>query len=288
METRKIQRSGTTYYLYLPASWCREHKITTDSLVYLEKSSKGDLSVQPKKSESSLSSLKFELNDTSKEVINKIIIASFINPVKDFHISLKQDISPDQILEHKKLLGGLELVDFDEDSINCQSSLSLGDPDIMLKTMITKILSISNLMKKDHKHELIKRYEEEIDKTNLLILKSIITNLMYRKESKLRHVDLFYIGQISRNLEQITDILITLENQNRLIEVIESMMRSLIKLLDNMNQASVINFIKNIEKLGDIEVKNLETYKKKRIYSLLGHISETMCDKLITDIIDRQ
>jgi phosphate uptake regulator len=286
METRKIQKSGTTYYLYLPASWCREHKITTESIVYLDKSSKGDLVVQPKKSETSLSSLKFELNDISKEVINKIIIASYINPVKDFHISLKQSISPDQILEHKKLLGGLELVDFDENSINCQTSLSLSDPDTLLKTMIMKILSIAGLMKKDPKHELIKRYEEEIDKSNLLIHKSIITNLMYRKESKLRHIDLFYLGLISRNLEQITDILITLEDNNKLIDTIESMMKSLVKIIEHPTQSGVISFIKSVEKLGNVEVKNLETYKKKRIYSLLGHVSETLCDRLITNIVD--
>lgn len=288
MESRKIQRSGTTFYLYLPASWCREHKITTESVVFLDKSSKGDLVVQPKKNESSLTSLKFELNDTSREVINKIIIASYINPVKEFNISLKQSISPDQILEHKKLLGGLELVDFDENSINSQTSLSLSEPDSMLKAMITKILSIGNLMKKDKKHELIWRYEEEVDKTNLLIHKAIITNLMYRKESKLRHIDLFYIGQISRNLEQITDVLITLDENNELIETIEPMMKLLLKTIDAPTQAGVINFTKNVERLGNVEVKNLETYKKKRIYSLLGHISETLCDKLITDIVDRE
>ncbi len=288
MESRKIQKSGTTFYLYLPASWCREHKITTDSIVYLDKSSKGDLVVQPKKNENTLASLKFELNDTSKEVINKIIIASYINPVKEFHISLKQNISPDQILEHKKLLGGLELVDFDENSINSQTSLSLSEPDSMIKAMIMKIISITNLMQKDPKHELIRRYEEEVDKTNLLIHKAIISNLMYRKEAKLRHIDLFYIGLISRNLEQITDVLITLDADDKLITIIEPMMKLLSKVIEAQTQAGVISFTKNVEKLGNVEVKNLETYKKKRIYSLLGHISETLCDKLITDIVDKE
>jgi phosphate uptake regulator len=287
MESRKIQRSGTTNYLYLPASWCREHKITAESIVYLERSSKGDLVIQPKKTESSLASLKLDLSDNSPEVINKMIIASYINPVKEFKISLKESLTPDQILTHKKLLGGMEIVDFDESNITCQTSLALSDADLLLAGMIKKILSITKLMKKDAKHELIVRYEEEIDKSNLLIHKSIITTLMYRRESRLRHIDLFYIGMISRSLEQITDTLITLSEDTKLIDTIDNMMKALLKLIESPTQPGVIAFIKNIEKLENIEVNNLDTYKKKRVYSLMGYISEILCDKQITELVDK-
>jgi phosphate uptake regulator len=286
MESRKIQKSGTTFYLYLPASWCREHNITTDSVVYLDKSSKGDLVVEPKKTEANLTSLKIELNDNNPAVINKFIIASYVNPVKEFHISLKDNISPDQILEHKRLLGGLELVDFDESSISSHTSLALSDPDTLMVTMIRKIISITKLMKKDPKHELISRYEEEIDKSNLLIHKSIIASLMYRRESKLRHIDLFYLGMISKSLEQVTDILITLSEDTRLIDTIERTMMSLLELLENITQAKVISFIKNVEKFQIIEPKDLHTYKKMKVYSLLGNIAEIFCDWVITEIVD--
>mgnify|MGYP003972997263 CR=1 FL=1 len=288
MESRKIQRSGTTYYLYLPASWCREHNISTDSVVYLQRSSKGDLVIEPKKTESSLSTLEMELPDNSPEVINKMIIAAYINPVKEFKINLKQNLEPDQILEHKDLLGGLELVDFEEDSINCQTSLALNDPDSLLKAMIKKILNTIKLLQKDSSHDLIKRYEEEIDKSNLLIQKSIITSLMHRRETKLRHVDLYYIGHLSRSLERISDLLITLEKNNKLIKTADHMMKELLDMLENITQSKVISFIKQVEKQSKVNVKNLETYKEKRLYTLLGHISEILCDWVITEEVDRQ
>ncbi len=286
MKSRKIQRSGTTYYLYLPASWCREHEISTDSIVHLEHSSKGNLIIKPKKSEASLTSLKINLSDNNPEVINKTIIASYINPVKEFHISLEEPIKPDQVLQHKKLLGGLELVDFEESLISCQTSLALSDPDILLKAMIRKILNIVKLMKKDRKHELIDKYEEEIDKSNLLIHKSITTSMMYRRESNLRHIDSFYIGMMSRSLEQLTDVLITIKDNKKLIITIEKMMNSLLNLLENLNQDGVIKFVKQVDKLEKIQVKDLETYKKKRVYSLLGHVAEILCDWEITNKVD--
>ncbi|MCM2325754.1 MAG: hypothetical protein NDI94_04770 [Candidatus Woesearchaeota archaeon] len=286
MESRKIQKSGTTYYLYLPASWCREHKITTNSVVYLDKSSKGDLVVEPKKTETNLSSLTIDLEDTSPEVINKMIIASYINPVKEFKISLKDGLSPDQILEHKTLLGGLELVDFDEKTITCQTALALSDPDVLLQGMIKKIMNIISLMKRDNSHDLIARYEQEVDKTNLLIQKSIISSLMYRKESKLRHVELYYIGMISRSLESIADILITMKDP-KLVSTTEKMMVILQTCFEYMSQDNVVKLIKSVEKLSNVEVKNLETYKEKRVYQHFGHIGETLTDWHISRTVDK-
>lgn len=286
MESRKIQKSGTTYYVYLPASWCREHKITTNSVVYLEKSSKGDLVIEPKKTESNLTSLKIELEETTPEVINKMIIASYINPVKEFKIILKNSLSPDQILEHKTLLGGLELVDFDEKSITCQTALALSDPDILLMGMIKKVFNIINLMKKDISHELISRYEQEVDKTNLLIQKSIITSLMYRKESKLRHVDLYYIGMISRSIERIADILITMKDQ-KLVSTTEKVMGLLQTCMDVMSKENVVKLIKYVEKLSNVDVLNLDTYKEKRVYQHFGHIGEILADWHISTTVDK-
>ncbi|MBN2368495.1 hypothetical protein JXC34_05745 [Candidatus Woesearchaeota archaeon] len=287
MDSRKIQRSGNTYYLYLPASWCREHKITTDSVVFLEKSSSGNLVVKPKKTKTSLTSLKLELDDSNPELINKMITASYINPVKEFHIDLKKPLSPDQILDHKKLLGGLELVEFEEKEISCHTSIALSDPDILLQAMIRKILSIAKLMKQDPKHELVRKYEEEIDKSNMLIHKSIITTLMYRRESGIKHINLFYIGMISRITEQIADLLITTGEDKHLINKIENMMEMLSAILEKLTQDNVTEFVKAVDGLDKIEETDLQTYKKKRLYALLGHIAEILCDWLITEEVDK-
>ncbi|MBT3465527.1 hypothetical protein HN451_11140, partial [archaeon] len=55
-----------------------------------------------------------------------------------------------------------------------------------------------------------------------------------------------------------------------------------------ITQSKVISFIKQVEKQSKVNVKNLETYKEKRLYTLLGHISEILCDWVITEEVDRQ
>ena len=77
-------------------------------------------------------------------------------------------------------------------------------------------------------------------------------------------------------------------NNNKLIETIENMMDSLISMLEKLTHTSVIKFIKNVELLDKINVKDLETYKEKRIYSSLGHIAEVLCDWVITNEVDKR
>ena len=149
-----------------------------------------------------------------------------------------------------------------------------------------KILSIIKLIKNDSSHELVERYELEVDKSNLLIQKSIITSLMYRKSTKLRHVDLYYIGSISRLLERITDILISLDPNSKLINSCEKFIMHLQNVLNNLNLSTVTDFIKEIENKGQIEVTNLKTYKEKRIYALFGHVVEILGNWVITEQVD--
>jgi len=143
-------------------------------------------------------------------------------------------------------------------------------------------------MKEQGDHDLIQRYEEEIDKAKVLISKSIIASLMYRRESKMRHIELYYIGTISRNLEKMSDILITIEKDMDLINTIESRMELLLEVLNDLSQQNVVEFIKSVEALEIVNVKDIETYKKKRIYSHLGRISEFLCDWLVTNIVDNE
>ncbi|MBU0756551.1 MAG: hypothetical protein KKF44_00670 [Nanoarchaeota archaeon] len=286
MDSRKIQKSGTTHYVYLPANWCRENEITTDSVVTLEKNSKGDLILHPKEVKKEMSILKIDLSHQSEEAVNKLIIASYINPVKSFEINLESPLSSQQVLTHKKLLGGMELFDFEDNKISCQTSFSLKDPDMLLKNMIRKVKGIIMLIKKQDVPELIERYEEEIDKSNLLIHKAVISSFMFKRASRLRHIDLFYLSLISRMIEQITDYLLCLDSEDGILDDFYSAIEKIESLIEYLNQDDVMNLIEQITDLKDAKGGKNESFIYKRIINLLDHITEILSDWLITNKVD--
>jgi phosphate uptake regulator len=286
MDARKIQRSGTTYYLYLPAAWCREQNITTDSIVFLRKNSDGDLTIAKNKSEDKEFTLDTELKESSSEVINKFVVASYINPIRNFEIRFGKTIDTEQILHHKKMLSGIELLDFEEEKVICQSTLSNNDPEVLLSTMIRKITSMVNFIKKGTTPELIDRYEREIDKCNLLVNKAIISSLMHKRDSNLRHVELFYVGNLSRFLEELADTVNNLEKDDKVLDVVTSSMKRLESILEHLDRNAIASFIKDISKYEKIKVKDSKTYYYTRIHSILGHIGDVLADWVVTNMIE--
>ena len=88
MEIRNIQRTGDMHYLYLPTAWCRGHKITSKSKVSIEYNSDGSLTISPEIIEKKPKHLKFHITEDDPDIIHKLVMASYINPVASFEINM--------------------------------------------------------------------------------------------------------------------------------------------------------------------------------------------------------
>ena len=87
-------------------------------------------------------------------------------------------------------------------------------------------------------------------------------------------------------LEQIADTLINIKKSNPVLDDILKQMKNLEIVLENLNEKSVSSYIKSISRLENVKVKDSKTFYQKRVYSVLGHIGETLADWVITKKID--
>ncbi|MCP3682292.1 MAG: hypothetical protein GY861_06340 [bacterium] len=284
MDIRNVQRSGNTYYVYLPASWCRQNNINPDSQISLDMSSEGKLVLSPHTTKKKGECLVLDLPEKDTKILNKFIVASYLNPVRSFKIRLDEEIKPPEILDQKRLLSGIELVEFSEKQITCESSVSVDDPDILLRTMIRKLVNMLYLLINEDNLELVDRYEEEIDRSNILIAKSAISALMFKRTSNLRHVDLYYITVISKNLERIADSLVERDIDKKFLSDILSCMRTLMKVLEKLHYKATIPFAKEVLKLKDKPSKG----PKQRIKTDMIRISDILIDWALTIEIDKK
>ena len=291
METRKVQRSGNTYYLYLPAAWCKSAGIGPDTQLTLDTSSKGNLIVSsaPMASEEKQLSLSLSENNgkLDSRVVNMFIVASYLNPVRSFRIKLNKPISSLEILDQKRLLSSIELVEFGEDHISCESSISVEDPDVILKTMIRKITNMIRVMQSNEARELVQRYEEEIDRSNTLIQKAVISTLMFKRSSKLKHIELFYIAMLSKGLEGLADQLILPANTNQrklVVASVQNLLSSLLKCLDAQSYQSASLFASEV--LAAIDGFDDKDGYASRVKGLLQQLSETIIDLAVTGEVE--
>ncbi len=290
MEIRNIQRTGKMHYLYIPTSWCREHKIGSKSKVSIEQSSDGSLIVSPQIVEKKLKHLKLSISEDDEEIIHKLVVACYINPASSFEINFEKELDFTRLLNQKRLIS-LESVEIDKKQITCQGSISVSDPESLLKTMTKKIKNMIIVMQKSYNQELIERYEDEIDRSKMIIDKSIISSLTFERTTKLKTIDLYYISLISKDLERMVDHLIHISNReseflDRVYEVINHL-EYILENTNSLNHKTALQFIKKANSIKNFDVKDIKSYDKERIRLSLATIAEVITDWAITREIEK-
>ncbi len=288
MDIRNIQRSGSTYYLYLPKAWCVQNSITPNTKLVLETSPEGDLIVTPHNKKAKQVNLQLRLAVDDMRVVNKFIMAAYINPVKSFRIQLNKEISSLEILDQKRLLSGVEIVELGGRQISCESSIFVDDPDVMLKTMVRKLMNALHIMIKNGEKELLARYEEEIDRSNTLIAKSVVSAFTFHRNSKLRNIELFYMATLSKNLEWFADQLTNLSGNTALAKKCLELTRLLMKTLDDMSIETAATFAKEAVILSSSIKKANKEMKLDTLNIALNQLADTIVDWAIMEEIDKQ
>lgn len=285
MDIHNVQRTGKMHYVYLPTSWCKKHTLSSESKISIEMNSDGSITLYPQVLEKKQKSIKLKLSETDPEIIYKLIVAAYVNPASSFRIDLSKEINVASILDQKKLIS-VELVEISGKSITCESSLSVHDPEALMSTMVSKVRNMLLIMVDNYNLELVQRYEEEIDRSKLLIDKAIIGYFTYYEKYKLEPIILYYISLISKELERIVDKLITLSTIDKpfLKEILICIehLKEIFQKKVLINQDLALLFTKKALSLKHAAVKDITSYDKSTIKEHLINISEVLIDWSIT------
>jgi len=291
MDIRNIQKTGNMHYVYLPTSWCKKYNISSDTKVSLTVNNDGSISIFPEVRELDEKKINITLPEATPDILIKLIMACYINPTTSFHITLDKETDISQLLDKKKSISALEFVELDGNSITHESSISIKDPHSLLKTMVKKIKSLVSVMIEHYDKELINKYEEEIDRSKLLITKSVTSSLVSNEPTKLKTVDLHYMALLSQNLEGMVDSLILVEQKEttflkKILKIVDAL-KDLLEDLDKLSIHKVIELEKNISLLRTPDIENLKTYGLRRIKRHLSNISDVFFDWAVTKEVQK-
>ena len=245
----------------------------------------GSLIISPEITEKKPKHLKLSITEDDQDIIHKLVVASYINPASSFEISLEKEMDFTKLLNQKRLIS-LESVEIDRKRITCEGPVAVSHPESLLKTMVKKIKNMMIVMEKNYDRELIERYEDEMDRSKMLIDKAVISALMYEGGTKARTIELYYISLISKELERLVDHLIRLDRKEskflgNIAKPIELLM-GIVESPSSLDLGSALGFAKSVSGIKNIEVKNVATYDKERMKQSLIAISEVVMDWMVT------
>ncbi|MBN1386619.1 hypothetical protein JW968_06650 [Candidatus Woesearchaeota archaeon] len=291
MDIRNVQKTGNMFYIYLPTAWCKQHDISSESKLTLNVNNDGTILLSPTMGKKKERHIELKVDEDNQSVIHKLLVACYINPADSFQITLSKELDYKTLLDQKRLVA-VEMVELDGRKIICESSISIDEPSSLLKTMVNKVRNLINVILKNYNEALIERYEEEIDRSRLLIDKSVINIFTFNKTSKLKPVDIHFISNMSRSLERFVDHLIVVDkSEKKLFMELKEIIETLKVLLDNfekLNYTEAIGFLKKVDKTSVAQVKSIQDYHKRRIRGHLVNVAEILMDWAITKEIESQ
>jgi phosphate uptake regulator len=293
MDIRNVQKTGKMYYVYMPTQWCKDQGVGAESKVVLLYKDDGSLAIYPNRVEKERSEINITISETDEDIIHKLIVACFINPASKFKIKLEKKIDYKKLLNQKKLIS-LELVEVARDSVTCDSSVTSSDPGSLLNTMIRKIRNLVIIMTKNYNQELIQKYEEEIDRSKLLIDKSTIEALTFSYGThQLKSIEVHYISLMAKDLERFVDHLIILDKKetgflNNVLDIVDTLkdiMETTLNTSKGLDLTDALAFVKKIEAIKEPKQTEKNYADKKRMKGYMSNIAEVIIDWSITSYI---
>ncbi|MEK6972619.1 MAG: hypothetical protein AABW72_01080 [archaeon] len=293
VDIRKVQKTGNMHYVYLPTSWCKQNKITSNSNVSLDEGPSNELIIYPQIITKQGKDLKLDIRTNKIDVIEKILMACYINPMKSFRLDFDKNIDLSKLLTQKRLFN-VDFIEIEKNAIFCESNIAINNPSSLLNTLVRKIKALLFLMINNYDVLAMEKYEEEVDKAKILIDKAMITALSDARLEKTRSIDLFYMTMIARSLETMVDSLIIIKSTEKeflksVLDLIEAL-HVILETLPVDNELSCRNAIGFIEKALNLEEPKLATQAcyTKRIKKSIIRVSEVLIDWSITKKLEQK
>jgi len=274
------------HYVYLPTIWCRKYNIKSGSKVTVINNNDGSIRLSPHLTEKKLNHLNIDLAEDDQSIINKMMVAAYINPTSSFKINLTKHVDIQKLLDQKKLIS-LEMVEFDGKHISCESTIAVENPISLLKTMVRKAKNMVSVMKKTDDIQLLEIYEDEIDRSKFLIEKSVISRLTFNETTNIKTVYLHYTALISKDLEKAVDQIPNVgKNDKVFLQSFEDSLSVLLQILEKilsgntaeLKHTDAITFAKKVDTMKSGATSNIQSYAKLQAKQLLTNISEILFD----------
>lgn len=218
MDTRKVQRTGkSTFIVSLPKTWATKNGIAAGSIVYINQSDNGALTLSTDRSERDLRA-KLDIGDKMGEDLVRDIIGCYVGGYRVIEVT-SQHMSPAQKKDLHQIVNKLIGPEILEETINkvviqdllsseeLQSEKALKRIRTVVKSMIHDSFScLLNDNEDDLAMDVIQR-DDDVDRLNLLISRQFteILRTGWVKQETQDPIHAFNYMQAASNLERIAD-----------------------------------------------------------------------------------
>jgi len=219
MEIRKLQLTGgSSLAITLPKKWADHFGLKSKDTVVIYSQKSGALIIQPARHKKQLLKTVLKIDDFTKDMLTREIIAHYISGSDEVTIKSKK-ITHDQrnrIREVSHSLIGYEIIDESSEEVSIKNIFdatkfpiiqNVGKMFVITKSMFNDAIKAIAQNNKPLARDVIDR-DFEVDKLQLAIMRqfyTLIQGRVYDEEIGLSQMDLNYYENVATQLERIAD-----------------------------------------------------------------------------------
>lgn len=297
MKLRNVQKTGNMHYIYLPSKWCRQKNITLGSRLEVDVDSSGNL-VLSTKAKSVEKNIKVTLNEDDLDIISKVVMGCFLNPVSSFEVNITGRVKHKDLMNCRSLLSTTMIEIDDDNNLYSEPIVTIDNPLSVFLLMVNKAKTLVKIMRDDYDERLVEQYEEEIDWSNTMINKAVIASFMHKRDAKRKLVELHYLSLISNYLERTIDRVVTIGKDGEIDTKEKRFLLDIYRILENLyalakavqnddyemfNYKEAVLFAKKVKSLKI----DREIFAEMLVKKSLRYCSEVLIDWAITNQLEQ-
>lgn len=276
MTVHKLQKSGRSFFIYLPNQWIEENTLLqgNDLNVNLNKDS---IIVTPLKSSQKIRKTSLNINIDNPDILAKTVTNLFVAGYDEFELNLNKELTKSSLEKLKELVNklGLNMVDISSRQVKFYVNLSIDDLKRFTRDYIYKALNLMRMINEGGKlvDELITSF----------FYYRFITQRSIIKQNKLTPTEIQLYNTIAINLGRFLIHLKKL-NDHEFLNKIKNIFEKILSVYDKPDFMKLVELRKDSEDIFEEEPENNEEYHKTRISRFIKDIIDGITINYFADL----
>ncbi|MFA5303282.1 MAG: hypothetical protein WC393_01970 [Candidatus Nanoarchaeia archaeon] len=266
MATHKLQKSGRSFYVYVPTKWVNDNCLKKGNELNVAINSEGVL-IKNIKNKKNIKKISLKIKTSNPKVISNAIMNLFVIGYDEFELILDKKIEKNDYKKLKEfiVLFGLNIVDLTDKIIKLYTNVEINDLKRYVKEYLYKSLNVSRMLLENTSKELLEEQYSSFYYFRFLVQRTINRHNLGLINLDFNNFWAHYYENVALCLSKIINYMIQIKDK-KFIEKCKFLFEKLLIQYSELNFEKINDLFSFVEALSNNNVENYQDYYKRRIY----------------------
>lgn len=276
MAVQKVQKSGKSYYLYLPQKWIDDNLLTKGSEVNVDPFLNNIVVSVSSTNKNSVRKISLMINTLEPEIITDMISHLFVAGYDEFELKFQSELNEETVKLIKNTIKdlGLNMMDLTQRSVKLYMSMSVNDIRKFARDSIYKALNFIRMLTGKEKKALLEEVVTSLYSFMFITLRSLTRYQQGLCQLNIKPYETRFYNTLASDLPHLLIHLMDIKDDKYIAEV-KKVFEKLLVIFDKPDLTSIIELKRIILKLYPDKTTDEESYHKTRVGRFLREIVHT-------------